>query len=1738
MNVNSELQEEIEVYERYYKSRLINKKSKTKGVYDPVITFYKMISDENYRVDSLSSFIQKEVEPEYARESIALYLHLTDKISVESLEFVRVFVTTRSKNITKETYKNIRTKIFRIYAKVAYQFPNELKLFIRNQKSKNFPEIIWQYFNFFFMYFSSLKPGGFNRFEILSKPVFRILAQEFRTILQTGKNPAPISFLWDIFPTLFNLIIKEAGTQHTTIFEFLKFCVNTFIAEFYQDFYERFDIISSTFYTFTAIYSNCTPAQKEIISNCVASTCFLFTKADLPNESSIINMGYTCFEFNIKNHDVNFNKIVTSCVSFLRWACDKCIIKNIVIPKIDPNASIVSEIQSKPCKFLSLSEFKEHMNLSRRFSEPTSISVIREFSEQNPGLYSAILLLRERVIGSPELSQILCNDIMNQLREIKNTDIYHSFLCISLVLIHPINEFCLKEAIKNDWSIIVDRQLFCTQVDPNNKDRIAVFIKQMQDYIIYFLSERCKKGHNIFNLVFQSLSSKLTEYGDFFVMNIFPVFEYLLNDIPDIFIPAYLNSFAFQYATTYISKSPQTLLSYKLFSFLQALTITSPESILDMQVYTDLCLRLVILANYQDVVKSMFFSLIRDNNTIGMVRFTSFVALLLEQAMKNVESYGQIAITFVHAMNNNMAALNHPDIGNVIKTSIIYNAAQLPQVTGNPNDVKLVLSLIKNIFYTYPMFTEYLIPRSARLATTLSQTVSQVDLDSQILDELTSILFGVNSKFREIKTIRIYGIMSVLMNSIKGKPEELSVLEWIYDLERTSRLNALLCCDGGLMSICLGRLSHLQQNEKNLTSIILNIVTSLFEQFPSTSFMLQLLPAMKASIQSEEKVWPLYVLSFLKRLSAEQEILCEPSYVALSFPETYIKIPDSSLPDNIFNMDWTFVTTIRLSSNSVKGSAFPLLYIGDNNESFLVLIKDNLLSLSIKSTKSHSMQIFNFNFENDCWFHVELAFGMNEISLYVDFQKIETQKRTLSQLPKPMHFLIGSYNDSKIVKKSYADISNTYIFSGLTVAKINPRTEFNTVDFTNSIVCFNIANTTKHYGNIPANSPYIDTANLRGFFVPPPVSFSTLFTNDIVWNSFIVVYFGATMAIGSDFGVEDPLVLLPIIMENIISSSVECEKCFDGMNGFSEISSNFTKLNRHLDESIFVSLFKLLKCLKLDKSKINCIKFLWMNPKLHKVITKEAVTFCINVLTEVSVNEPQIIMEVLGQPFVVEFINQLIPNNKVIDKIPDYVQSLIHIFFKLIQEKGQENHVSVLMDTLMSSAHNDIKAEALNASLKMMMHNSKSIVVVLKQLGFATPFLQLMHNKDPKIHLSALKCFKNGAEITNVSDEEIMVSILRLTESMDELQFDASDIFLDSFEYMFKNKTDNVDVPRRRSSANDKPLPMKSHYFFPLFAAASTTTERDIVKQSISDLTKSLITYPDACSCMTSIPFWPYWIIILCQSGLDSSEVLKSFREIANCILLSSFKSGNFTPVKQALSMLDTVSFYLKVDLLECKSAILYSAAQSFKDGRESSESFKAFAASVFQLIFVRPIVKFDRRIELRSNPFRLVALEKERSNISKIKGSDLSFHMLMDEENKPKDLELMKSALDALEKWIQISHREVIIDDLLYNVNMYSYLVCILMQRMPETAEELALRFIASYDFIPNTGDTEEEHSALGIFLFIANKMGFNWDKVKTLNEKFNFFNDDEDSPELQKYLFEEQINQNLSKLFLVNFV
>ena len=115
----------------------------------------------------------------------------------------------------------------------------------------------------------------------------------------------------------------------------------------------------------------------------------------------------------------------------------------------------------------------------------------------------------------------------------------------------------------------------------------------------------------------------------------------------------------------------------------------------------------------------------------------------------------------------------------------------------------------------------------------------------------------------------------------------------------------------------------------------------------------------------------------------------------------------------------------------------------------------------------------------------------------------------------------------------------------------------------------------------------------------------------------------------------------------------------------------------------------------------------------------------------------------------------------------------------------------------------------------------------------------------------------------------------------------------------------------------------------------------------------------------------------------------------------------------------------------------------------------------------------------------------------------------------------------------MQLSYQKIALTKYMKILPVFAYILATDIRLMPSKHDQMIEKFVNVFSSTKNLADSEDEHQAIGIFLSSSQSVN-----IKDLKEKFNFFDDEEDSPELQKYLFEDTLIENISNLYLINII
>ena len=138
----------------------------------------------------------------------------------------------------------------------------------------------------------------------------------------------------------------------------------------------------------------------------------------------------------------------------------------------------------------------------------------------------------------------------------------------------------------------------------------------------------------------------------------------------------------------------------------------------------------------------------------------------------------------------------------------------------------------------------------------------------------------------------------------------------------------------------------------------------------------------------------------------------------------------STLLSTTLNGEWTFATLLMISDLSAKGSTLVLLSAkADKLSSISLMVKDKaLVCTATSSRKSFKMQQFSYQLFQETRHFIEVFFSSSEIVFYCNNEKFSAAEWLPKEFADQVMISLGTFNDSKIMKKSYADI-RTFLLS-------------------------------------------------------------------------------------------------------------------------------------------------------------------------------------------------------------------------------------------------------------------------------------------------------------------------------------------------------------------------------------------------------------------------------------------------------------------------------------------------------------------------------------------------------------------------------------------------------------------------------------------------------------------------------------------------------------------------------------
>ena len=1830
--------EEVQIWVKYFSYQIIKKELPKKSNVDPLFAIFKFIQEENYDQKMIQEIVQKNKNPNDTLLELSKFLNFNQLISISAIEMTRISISTEKTEMHKNFLSDFNVIVMRTFIKIAFNLENELSNLEQNKPLTSFTDIIWTYAKYFIVYFGSCDSQYYHDFQVISIRFFQTIINKIPILMDKMQNKNFITLVWDLLPDVSNDIGKEAGTKFTLSFKYILSLILSFVSHFsIKENSTKILIINHYIMNADVSYNKLSEEQKLLVHTINSKILRLFENdKNLPNENDIYTVGFTCFSFECKNNIRYLNLTASGIAHFIRWIVNINSIDKIKIPALEEKYFYDFNQEKENPVTLSFDEFKE-----KRFydfhavEEMKSLFSLREFKD----FYNSIKIIKNNSVKYSEKTfSYFSKEFCNCLKTVEEEPNYHIFLAIITFILSYMKIDKTEDLQENIWSLFIDSFVFSLDINKIDENEFSKsFIQQIRTLLLNFLISKSSENRKASKFILNALSDIIKNSNETLLYNFMPLFETLFIEKKEQFIEDFAESGCIDTLSKAFHNHENDEFSSRIFNLLQTMTSVSLSSLINSLSFKDLFSDLIIKPEYKSIIITMIQEklqhLINPNSKAESSELTAtldFICYIFEITSKYFQNTDKLDEDDENLINSKKTYLDVSctlfdvifDFVNSSKAQELYEkltnpllslVSLLPGFTKSLDICKKVLLLYKKSFLSFPQLIKILKPRSSKININMINSIRQIDsVDQEFLDLMLQILFGSNTdvKYPSFGIVQNKEFITIFISSMKGKQQEQLVLNFVIYLQMESRLNAMLLCEAQTVPVCLNRLVESTDGDDEIVKTLLDLVMNLFEQFPSATILLQLMPTIKQFMSKGQSFWPLIILKFLKKLSTTEENQKYPAYINLYSPESIIIGPN--LDQHSLDEEWTFITTIRFSSQSPKGTPFPLLYLtGLKDSSIQLMIKNNALAITQKTPKkAANLQQILFNFDPERWYFLEISFSSSNITFYCDKKSIGSVQRTEVQFDSNIQVLIGSFNDPKITKKSIVDIRDTFIMKGIYVDIVGPDTAIGSISSSTSICTFKISTSTKN-DTIDVISPYGQTATFIGYYVPRSVEFSSLFDVEGIWTSFFVLYFGAGNASEANNS-ENPMVLLPKIMMNIIKRNPRSESTLTQIEGFNIISQHLISLDQ-IEENVCIQFSKLYKSLKTQESKQSCILSLYMNGDIFAKLTTEAITFCALFIQDIYKNEKSLFSKVLKNPSVTHFYEQIsivyknLQNNETNNtKEISLLKYLFDMTHSIISESNTKEHYQLLMNLLASPEINEeITIENIQLFERFIKSNDQVFANTVNNYDCGKLFYNLLSSKTEEINRLSLPCLYLISKNNSKSEENEKKMMKLFFDISNQLTInhilEKENLFIDSYDYLFSiNQGNGNDSIRKHLDSlnefvNSEIIDITLPEFFILFVAFSFSANKETVIKLVNHIIDKMNQSPELFSPLAKIPYWSFYGFILCYNAFFTKEsntelqnplkeqqelkpkynneeeeqikleqntsenekeelnlssqkmnkinsnyelMLSKFSIFFNSVLLKSIHDVDIQTIKKALHDLDIISYFINYDFSNQKNLILLLVFKELPNHSKNPEIVSDLILSAFSLIFVDNIKRFSSEIQLNDDIFNITLFDKIEKEMKQIQKSDLQIYVKLNEENTMVYKDLALSLIDLMSEWFNKS-REIPLSKHFTAISIFSYVISLLIITSNEDYSTLLDKYYSIFSHVKYLADTEDEHQSLGIFLtFIKRKESLENDKIKLLIEKFYCFSDEDDSFELQKFYFENNLLENITKLYLNNLI
>ncbi|KAI5491180.1 platelet formation protein family, partial [Trichomonas vaginalis G3] len=1646
-------------------------------------------SFKEFETKAIKKAISNITDKNQLFEILAVKFKLADPINPEAFKvFSRINNLPTTKN-AKKSIIYLFEYCIRTLIQFTYQLPSILTIVIEDNKPVPESLVCLHKIVFFFSLFES---EYFLDFHLVLRGLLSHLSFRFDQII-TNSNLA----VQDACLTLMGSLVSVSRVYVSIKPETESLCVK-FITEQLEKIQVLISAnvmskslaitIRSTISSLVPGMVNLIPSQRKQLGELAITLIAPILHLNSIDSTEKYQTGIIClklFHEYCKFDSVNLPKyLFTSLIEFINWlivSSDIGILEeNYNLPEKIPEPETLGKL-SREDYFAEDNTLKEGKSiiLTKRLSVVADIivSIITHFKDPSPFVSNLINSIKEQ-------------------EELIEPALYRPYVAFVLYLLMKIHESIVVEAIKDNWQLLLSEKLFPydTTIKSDTNLQYAVMILSYRAFINSPDSR-------------QTILSCLSRY---FETNAEAGVTYFWRYLNMMLIVAKSTHFIPNIANSKLIHKIVLLSATNLgvFNFLRTCIFIKPAPLLMRQDVLDFMIENCEREKYIDSIASLYmigFSLLDEGQSSWQV-----VSALMKSTSKRLASLEnvKVSLSIVDFAFGKVQSWSPKLVDSIACKRFCEAVASIPVNHFSVDNYIRVLKSFTNVSRMNPSMFFLITQPDITIYDKLK--IFPKDVKDENIENIIKSLFEFSFSSRTTKSnghyIRNYKVIEIITEWVRGTNFESYVFKEFNRLAMKSIGNIFQLNRAHIPEYILERLEDIGDNISVISDLL-----SLFTQLCMYVFTTAILYSGIRLMRSKKFHYPNLILSTFFRLLTDEQLQGPTSF--FHFDGTATGIFDAEV---VINDKDCLYMSLRIDQN-FDSPIQPILSItNDVGENLILSLQQNRLQASMLFQKGTTKQEGSCFIEHNTWFSIAIVFTQKVITVYYN------NNQDLTLLPmslfKKNKIFIGTMIDSMQSNGMIGDVGPVVIIKNGDPNKLSMKLSANDItDKYGNDVTLKITSRTTLQNTVLNVSELSQSVNFRGQAIP---NVSTIVDSFIAVSSipnllpliqrlrycdnckgFHSDYCNLCGGLASEHGSEMLITLLQVIIR-LLQKFPSLLSTFKSIKGEKLICGFLQNINQsYLDDRSLNTLADLYKVSKDPEFSQQLIEELYLSVDFIKTLPQDMQeyyfkTVLINIWNYNKVpfqSFPSLdfmicramnltTFDVYCYNHMWSFILKMVTTNLA----PVFTTTIISIISKISDRKI----LSPLLDLFLG---------LIDDTMTQSCSNTLAI------FDYYLPFVYCLQIPDSKIQNKILHIIARLRVSNSKLEQYMYIAALTQVKSEDPVLFVET---LNSM--MFWNNCPEM-LPLFIKSMKEVPIDksMEIYIDFVTLIKSQTNPEKSIIR----------------------LANWYHLVMDLSMIFSQPNSSLISIIEPLLYLIVLTLKNRNGNDLTELMTYLDVFEMTNNLNVREAKKMIFFhilkspelmsKANQNSPNGSLFEAIFPTILAEIFKFIFIHQ--NYDKKVDAYSVVTKEIAkFVPEQKYFPSI----VDFDILI-ENGKWKDLDL------ATELLTQISYMFSFDMNISDSITINSFpTISYIISLVAKFDTELFVKSVYSLlDLYPKIG-YDEAYESSNIILHTINKNKIKFDKIEKLNSFVTFYTDDEDSPELQYFMFEDKFTYDMALL------